>query len=252
MKNINIKIKQGFLVMFAFALLMSAAVQAQAITVDPNDLVLVLYNNGTEYYQVVGRVPDLINSPPSPILISGANLTTAGPAASTLWALVSFNTTTGDFSGSPNGVTLSYNSPIPSTNPNGPGIFDSLAVWGGNVSVGSTDDATGTFPKSDPNSFFNGVDGGNGDGRLNSQLPSGTSAAGQYGQSLGLMTVGYDTTQVTNSMLTASLMLVGSSGDLSQGAYLTINAVPIPAAVILFVTGLVGLIGLARRQTVTA
>lgn len=252
MMNFKSKIKRGFLAIFAFALMMGATVKAQAIEIGPNDLVLVLYGNNTEYYQLIGQTPDVLTTGGT-FAVSGNGVSAAGPAATTQWALVSFNTTTGDFSGDVTDVNLSF---IGSTTPsNIPAdvIYNNLAVWAGNVTAASTDPTSGTFSRADSSSFFNQVDGGNGDGRLTA-LPPGTSAAGPYGQTLTILAGDFNTGNITNPGTTASLSLINPS-DLAAGAILAITApapVPLPPAVVLFASGLVGLIGVARRRLIGA
>jgi hypothetical protein len=252
MMNFRSKIKKGFLAIFAFALIVGATVKAQAIEIAPNDLVLVLYGNNTEYYQLIGQTPDILNTGGN-FNISGANLNAAGPAATTQWALVSFNTTTGDFSGDVTDVNITFRgSTVPSNIP-ADAIYNNLAVWAGNVTAASTDPNSGTFPKSDTASFFNQVDFGNGDGRL-AALPPGTSATGSYGQTLTILAGDFNTGNITNTGTTASLSLINPS-DLAAGALLAITApapVPLPASVVLFASGLVGLIGVARRRLIGA
>lgn len=249
MINFKSKIKRGFLALFAFALMMGATVKTQAIEIGPNDLVLVLYGNNTEYYQLIGQTPAVLTTGGN-FNISGPGLTAAGPAATTQWALVSFNTSDGTFGGDVTDVNLTFRgSPTPSNIP-ADVIFNNLAVWAGNVTAASTDPTSGTFSRADTSSFFNQVDGGNGDGRL-TVLPGGTSAAGSYGQTLTILAGDFNSGNVINTGTLASLSLVNPS-DLTAGALLAIAPVPLPASVVLFASGLVGLIGVARRRLIGA
>lgn len=253
MMNFRSKIKQGFLAIFAFALILGATVKAQAIEIGPNDLVLVLYGNNTEYYQLIGQTPDILNTGGN-FNISGASLNAAGPAATTQWALVSFNTSDGTFGGDLTDVNFTFRGAATPSNVAGiDQLYSNLAGWAGNVTAASTDPNSGTFPKSDSSSFFTFVDAPNGDGRLGA-LPAGTSAAGSYGQTLTILAGDFNTGNITNSGTTASLSLINPS-DLAAGAILAITApapVPLPPAVVLFASGLVGLIGVARRRLIGA
>lgn len=253
MMNFRSKIKRGFLAIFAFALIMGATVKAQAIEIGPNDLVLVLYGNNTEYYQLIGQTPDILNTGGN-FNVSGASLNAAGPAATTQWALVSFNTSDGTFDGEVTDANFTFRgSATPSNIPGSDVIFNNLAGWAGNVTAASTDPNSGTFPKSDSSSFFTFVDAPNGDGRL-AALPAGTSAAGSYGQTLTILAGNFNTGNITDNGTMATLSLINPS-DLASGAILAITApsvVPLPPAVVLFASGLVGLIGVARRRLIGA
>lgn len=249
--NFRSKIKQGFLAIFAFALILGATVKAQAIEIGPNDLILVLYGNNTEYYQLIGQTPDILNTGGN-FNISGASLTTAGPAATTQWALVSFNFDNGDFSGNPTDVNISFRgAPIPGTVA-ADAIFGNLGSWAANVSDPSNP-TSGTFSRASDFSFYNQVDAGIGNGALG-VLPPGTSAAGSYGQTLTILAGDFNTGNITNTGTMATLSLINPS-DLAAGAILAITApapVPLPPAVVLFASGLVGLIGMARRRLIGA
>jgi len=252
MMNLRSKIKQGFLAIFAFALILGATVKAQAIEIGPNDFVLVLYGNNTEYYQLIGQTPGILNTGGN-FNISGASLNAAGPAATTQWALVSFNTTTGDFSGDPTDVNITFRGAATPSNIPADAIFNNLAVWSANAPL-PPDANSATASRADAFSYFNAMDAGIGDGRLGAILPAGTSSSGSYGQTLTILAGDFNTGNITNTGTTASLSLINPS-DLAAGAILAITApapVPLPPAVVLFASGLVGLIGVARRRLIGA
>jgi hypothetical protein len=78
------------------------------------------------------------------------------------------------------------------------------------------------------------------DGTINGQL--GFNTHGTLGQLLNIFAVNIDGTATTYVKVATALMTTG--GQLT----ITPAAVPVPAAVVLFGTGLIGLVGIARRS----
>jgi hypothetical protein len=242
------KIRQRLVALLIFTLMMGGGI-ARAIEIDANDLILVLYGNKIEYYQFIDRTDILhdgggVNT----YSVPGSGLSAAGRAGTIRWALVAVNTDTGDFFGNPTTTTFSYTGPRTPRSVIADYIYLNEVLWAGKVFDDSTDPASGTFPRGERGSFFDLVDFGSGNGRLG-VLPPGTSAAASYGETLQILEGNYLTGVVTDTEHTATLALINPS-DLRAGAILTINgplASPAPASLLLFASGLAGLIGIRRR-----
>jgi hypothetical protein len=218
--------------------------KAEAIEIGSGDLALVLYGNSTEYYQNLGAgntllAPGAINT----FTIDGSTLTNVGGANPVKWALVSFS-----FDNDGNATTLhSTLNPIAPSQLGAVQInfgWDATAIFSG---LNGGDGLSQQFlPAGDQFSFSNLVDGA-GNGSLAGAFP--VSTTGGFGSTLSLIEGDYTTNVIRT---------VGSAGLSSPAgsALLTVTAlpapVPLPAAVILFGTGLLGLVGLGRRKLIAA
>lgn len=240
--NFRSKIKKGFLAIFAFALISGATVKAHAIVINPNDLVLVLYGNSTEYYQNITPTTDA-GPAPGVFSIGASGVSAAGPIATTQWALVSWQ-----FTEATGPTTINFAGKGNPTEGFTDLVWNNLASWSSLISNVSTNPNNATISTTAQQSYTSNVDNFR-DGTMNGAFPAGTGF-GNYGQTLEILSGDFNTLSVTPTGRTANLSLDGLGG-----AILTIASpapVPLPASLVLFASGLVGLIGVARRKLIAA
>lgn len=212
--------------------------QAQAIEFGNGDLVLALYGNNTELLMNLGQQSSLLGSTPTTINISASNLTAVSGTNPINWSLygwnqdVNLNPTT-FVGGTVKALSAFTPTEIAAASPvngwNAAAIQGALLSGDGllvqQISASDLNSFTKTFGPSSLASAFAVSTAGSLGGLLN--IISGNVATG------GLSQIG-----------TAMLSLDGST--LTIGANLA--AVPVPAAMVLFGTGLIGLVGIARRS----
>lgn len=209
---------------------------AQAFVFGENDLVLAIYGNNTEALYNLGDFNTRLGSGATFSLDVSAGLSAAqvgtNPVKYTIFGW--------DIS-LPNGQVHAATKfepgqvigPLDLTSQ-----FNPSAAWSGLV---SGDPIVGdTIAKSDIRSFSANLNGA-GDGKLGGAWP--VAMQGELGDIMNIMRGNVETntfTQVGRVLLSANgLLTIGNPGP---------NAVPLPAGVILFGTGVIGLIGIARRS----
>jgi len=245
--NLKIKMKRAAFVISTLAVLLVAGFNGKALAVDINqgDLVLAIFGNSTEYIQNLGSANTLLTpGTTTNFNISPSTLSAVGGINPPAWTLIgfSFDPSTGNptflQAGSSKPPSAYTPTELASVSINFP--WNAAAVW---AALSSGDGLSQKLlPASDPNSFTSNFGTS---GTLAGGFP--VAMQGGFGSTLSIIQGDYSTN---------ALSLLGQ-GTLSANGLLTISGlqvapVPIPAAIILFGTGLVGLVGVARRNLMAA
>jgi hypothetical protein len=245
--------KSAFKAMVAAGMLAVAGLgvipqQAQALTFNAGDAVLVIYGNGTEYYRDLGPSSAI----PSSITIAASFMSQLGGVNPLEYTILGGQAAS--FGAAP--TSTFEGSAIPSTNVSAisgwtttrNGSINQQQYWNTIVNwaaqVGTITGSEHVLASSDTRSFstfFGTADKLNAAFplRMSSNIDSALFLLGRNFLPLG--------TQTAQSALgQAMLTLLAGTGD-GQLTF-TASAVPLPAAVVLFGSGLIGLIGIARRK----
>lgn len=227
--------------MMAAVLAVATAVagQAQAFTFGNQDLVLAIYGGNTEALVNLGNA-DTILAPGGPGITNlnvatelaaatvGTNATSA-PLYYTVFAhdFISSNRVWAGTAANPSSITGTLGLTTQFNNSIGMSFLPSV-------------DSTNLVPRSNQQSFFNNLNP-SGNGSMAGTWP--VAMQGSVDQALNVVMANVDTgvfTQVGRVLLTAGgLLTIGNPGP---------SAVPLPAGVVLFGSGLIGLVGIARRS----
>ena len=234
--------------MLALGGLVGIAQQAQALQYNAGDAVLVIYGNGTEYYRNLGSASTLQSSGAN-ITINQSFMSQLGGANQIEYTILGGNAA--NFGALP--TSTFEGSLIPSTNIsllsgwtgqrngliNQQQYWNTIVGWQGQVStITGTEHVLASSDTKSFTSFFGTAD------KLNAAFPIRMSAnvdSALYLLGRNFLPPGTQVAQ--NALGTAGLTLVAGAGQF------TFAPVPIPAAVILFGSGLVALVGLARRKS---
>ncbi len=213
--------------------------EAQALEFGNGDLMLAIYGNNTEYLRNLGQVSTLFSSGPSvQFNIGASDLTAVSGTNPVKFALYGFDASTAspllfassrkalaDYTATQLSQVSVSTSLIPATLQSGQLAGDGLT--------------TQLLPASNANSFTSlfGTSG-----TLAGGFP--VSTEGTLGSLLHLLQGDFNTN---------ALSTIGHAILALDGSTLTITAgvpapVPVPAAVILFGSGLIGIVGIARRS----
>ncbi|HUJ79727.1 MAG TPA: VPLPA-CTERM sorting domain-containing protein [Nitrospiria bacterium] len=240
---------------------------AQAITINNGDLVLALFGNNNEYFLDLGAESTLMasgtstsfaipwgsdtNSLMSALENCGTGCSTPNPLQWEIFGYTGTSSTSTSYlyAGSTSNATDTHNAGLVGVQ----SAYNATSSWGPQITQlstgGSYPSATGAndtlVPSTDPYSFSSTFGT---DGTLKGSFP--VAMQGGIGDML-YMLKGQDRLSTLTDIGTASLVL-GSSLDLTvcgvgSTACSVAPPIPIPASVVLFATGLIGLVGMARR-----
>lgn len=222
--------------------------QAQALIFNAGDAVLVIYGNGTEYYRDLGPSSAI----PSSVTINASFMSQLGGVNPLEYTILGGNAA--NFGAAP--TSTFEGTAIPSTNVstisgwtatrngsiNQQQYWNTIVGWAGQI--GTIPGSEQVLASSDTRSFstfFGTADKLNGAFplRMSTNIDSALFLLGR-----NFLPIGTQTAQ--SALGQAMLTLLAGTGD-GQLTF-TASAVPLPAAVVLFGSGLIGLIGIARRK----
>jgi hypothetical protein len=220
----------------AAASLAGPVTSAHALQFSPGDAVLSVYGNGVEYVRNLGSYQNLISN--GLTLDLSSILSQVSPGGNPLaYAIAGFNNGNTDiFFGSRSPIADWTAQNKNQLQPNV--LFANLDGW--RVNLADAGDTRNFIPQPDPLSFSTNLNA-SGANTLGGAVPAVRGGFAPVGELMHLLrrTGGPSTlTEVSTAFLSAN-------GQLQIG---TVAAVPVPAAVVLFASGLVGLVGLARRR----
>ena len=222
--------------------------QAQALTFNAGDAVLVIYGNGTEYYRNLGPSSAI----PSSVTINASFMSQVGGALPVEYTILGGNAA--NFGAAP--TSTFEGTAVPSTNVSSLSgwtaarngaisqqqYWNTIVGWQGQVAtIAGSEHVLASSDTKSFSSFFGTAD------RLNASFPLRMSSNIDNALFLlgrDFLPVGTQTAQ--SPLVQAMLTLLAGSGN-GQLTF-TASAVPLPAAVVLFGSGLIGLIGIARRK----
>ena len=224
--------------MLAVAGLGGMTQQAQALTFGAGDAVLVLYGNNTEYVKNLGSFSSLLSTGID-LDLSGVigQLTPngVGGANPIEYTIVGNNSATSIFFGNSFAASTwstAQKNAVSVTTYNG-----ALVNWSGPLGL-AADPARTLYASTDGLSFSTNLNGAGNDS-LGGSIPGTRRGSADIGTILQLL---------QRDGAAASLATVGTAFLNQANGHFVVSAVPVPSAVVLFATGVIGLVGLARRR----
>ena len=219
----------------AVAALAGPLTAAHALQFGTGDAVLVLYGNNTEYVQNLGNFSTLLSTGTDinlSTILGNSNVASPNTIQYTIVGNTSTQFFFGDGTQRSTWSSTNLNQVVP-TNYN-----TALAGWSGQLA--NAGDARSLIPASDGLSFSSNLDPA-GKGTLGGSIPGTRPAFATIDSTLYLL-------QRDNTGAASTLAQVGTAFLSSQTGHFVISAVPVPAAAVLFATGMIGLVGVARRR----
>jgi hypothetical protein len=229
MKSLSIT-KRLAVAAVAAAALAGPVTAAHALQFNQGDAVLAVYGNTTEYVANLGSFSNLVTNGVNHDL-SGF-LGTIGPTTSLKYTIVGYQGTGiyfGDRDPASSFTAQQKNQVLPNT------LISALTNWNGPLA--STGNTANLFAATDPLSFSSNLNAAGSD-TLGASVPSTHPGATAFNTTLNLL----QRTGAATTLATVGTAFLGTDG------HFVVSAVPIPAAAVLFATGIVGLIGVARRR----
>ena len=216
----------------AAAALAGPVTAAHALQFSTGDTVLAVYGNSTEYVTNLGSFSNLVTNGVNLDLTSV--LGTVGAGGNTIkYTIFGYSGSEiffGDSAPIGSWTTIQKNQVLPST------LINALIGWSG--ALGVAGDARSLFPKDDSLSFSTNLNASGAD-TLGGSISSSHPAVANIDTVLNLL---------DRPGAASTLAQVGTAFLSSQDGHFVVSAVPVPAAVVLFATGVIGLVGLARRR----
>jgi hypothetical protein len=219
----------------ATAALAGPVTSAHALQFTTGDAVLAVYGNGTEYVQNLGTMTNLVTNGLTLNLSNIMSQISAGGNPLS-YAIIGYNSNTNVMFGSRSAIedwTVRDKNQVSANT-----LFGNTSGWGGQLN--SAADARNLFPQNDDLSFSTNMNASGGN-TLGNAIPSVRGGFAPVGELLHILTRNGGPQTLTE----ATIASLTAGGQLTIGQ---VAAVPVPTAVVLFASGLIGLVGLARRR----
>jgi hypothetical protein len=202
-----------------------------ALQFSGGDAVLAVYGNSTEYVTNLGSFSNLVSTGTN--LDLSSIMSSVGGTNAIKYTLFGYNGSTiffGDSAPIGSWTTIQKNQVLPAT------LINALINYSGQL--GAAGDARSLFPANDALSFSTNLNAAGTD-TLGGSISSSHPAVANIDTVLNLL---------QRPGAANTLDQVGTAFLSSQNGHFVVSAVPVPAAVVLFATGVIGLVGLARRR----